>query len=138
MIPALFASKWTWIIGGAIVGAVVGLGLVDSFGDSRYREGLKDEKARWEQVLQDAQEAQAEAQAQINALTRDLALASAERDRARAQALSQVREELSNAPTIDAQYDVYVNFRRELRAPTASRLDRARADFLSSLPGDGE
>lgn len=138
MIPAFFLNKWTWVIGGAVAGVVVALGLLDAFGDARYNEGKLEERAKWEQVLADAEAAQQEAQAQIDSLNRDLNRAAAARDLARNQLLQTVREDLQNAPDVAAQHVVYVNFRRELRASTADRLARVGADFLSSLPSDDQ
>lgn len=138
MIPAVFSSKWFWVVAGAVAGIVVAISLIQSFGNARYNEGKLEERAKWEQVLADAREAQTEAQRQIDGLSADLRRASAERDQIRARMLSQVQEVITNAPDAASQYSAYVDFRQRLRTPTADRLARARANFLPAGSGDGQ
>lgn len=122
-----------WRLIGCVAVAALVLGILYFYGESRYAEGAAVERGEWQQKYLDAQERarHAEHDLAMDRLTREQ---EAERLRVSREAnLARVRQEIANAPDLETQYAAYLAHRDSLRAQSAERLARARADYLSGI-----
>jgi hypothetical protein len=125
-----------WRLIGCVAVAALVLGILYFYGESRYAEGAAVERGEWQQKYMDAQERarHAEYDLAMDRLSREQ---EAERLRVSREAnLARVRQEIANAPDLEAQYAAYLAHRDSLRAQSAERLAGARTDYLSSIAPD--
>lgn len=125
-----------WRLIGCVAVAALVLGILYFYGESRYAEGAADERALWQEQYMAAQNRARSAERAL-ALDRIDRQQEAERLRVSREAnLARVRQEIANAPDMEAQYAAYLAHRDGLRAQSAERLARARTDYLSSIAPD--
>lgn len=137
MIPvwliALAKNKWTWVVVGAVAAVSVTTLAVHNYGVSRYNAGVMAERAAWNTIMVEAVEERSRLRRKYDAdRARWEAEASALRGRLN-QSLTQVREQIANAETVEDIYAAYRAHDDSVRHAASERLARARADYLSSL-----
>lgn len=137
MIPlwliALAKNKWTWVVVGTVSAmAVVGV-TVHNFGVKRYNEGVAAERQAWNVIIAEAVEEQSRLRREFDAERATWEAESAALRNNLNQSLTQVREQIANAETVETVYSAYVAHDRSVRNDAAERLSRARANYLSSL-----
>ena len=131
--PLWLLDKRLWAIVGVVVVIVTLIASVTLYGNARYAAGVKDERAVWTEKLHTAVREAREAEREIAAENLRLANEAHQRDLARARALTVVQTEIANAPDFETRYSAYLAHRNSLRNERTERLDRARADYLSTI-----
>lgn len=132
----LLKNKWTWY---GLIGVVIFVGsalMIHNYGVKRYNEGVMKERAAWQVVVQEAVTARDQANARIRVLQTQLDQQSETIRRERREDLRETQEAIRNAETVEDQFAIYRAHRERLRNEAAANLDRARADYLSTI-GDG-
>lgn len=142
MIPvwliALAKNKWTWVVVGAVAVITTATIAIHNFGVERYNQGVAAERQAWNTIMAEAVEEQSRLRREFDA---DRAKWEAESSTLRNrlnQSLTQVREQIANAETVEDVYAAYRAHNDSVRADAADRLARARADYLSSLGAGGD
>lgn len=137
MIPvwliALAKNKWTWVVVGAVAVITTATIAIHNFGVERYNQGVAAERQAWNTIMTEAVKEQSRLRREFDAdRARWEAESSTLRNRLN-QSLTQVREQIANAETVEDVYAAYRAHNDSVRADAANRLARARADYLSSL-----
>ena len=131
--PLWLLDKRLWAIVGVVIVIVTLIATVTLYGNARYEAGVKDERAVWTEKLHTAVREAREAERAVAAENLRLANEAHQRDLARARALTVVHTEIANAPDFETRYSAYLAHRDSMRNERSDRLDRARADYLSTI-----
>lgn len=134
---SLLKNKWVQlgIAGLALTG--VAIWQIDAYGDKRYSEGVKAERIVWQTVVEEARVAARDANRRVATLTEDVNRLSEINRQERREDLREVQEEIRNAATIEDQFAAYRAHRDRVLNDANANLDRARADYLSTVGSNG-
>lgn len=134
---ALLSNKWVWYgIAAVAVAAATGVVLQNTYVKG-YNSGVFAERAGWQKIINRAIEERDRARRELTQLQVQRNSEAEQARRERDRALSQVQQEIRNAESVEDQYALYVNHRRELRDQASANLASARADYLSSIGAAG-
>lgn len=133
MIPVWLLDKRLWVALAVVATVAIGVSTVMLYGNARYNAGVAVERSVWEAKLRTAVQEAREQEQQLAIENQRLAAEAHERDLARVRMSARVVTEIENAPDFETRYSAYLAHRDSLRDARAERLDRARADYVSTI-----
>jgi hypothetical protein len=125
--------SWPWKLIGCVAVVVIVLGALYFFGQSQYARGVSDERAAWAERLHQAELRAADAEKSLAADVSERQRQADARAARQQDHVAQTREEIAHAPDAESRLAAYRALRERLRNDAAAHLDRADADYLSSL-----
>lgn len=130
---SILRNQKLWIGVGCLVVAGVVLGLITMYGNARYREGFEKAEKAAAQALSAAQAEAADARQELASVQAQRENEARQRQETRIVVVRETVENIVNAETFEARFDAYLSGRNSVRNSANAYLDRARADYLSSI-----
>jgi len=129
----LLRNKWTWYALAGFAIFILSAVMIYNYGVDRYNKGVYAERAAWVKIIERAEARADAAEARVREIQTRLDQESSALRAERREDLREVQEEIRNAETIEEQFAAYRTHRERVLDTANDHLDRARADYLSSI-----